>query len=203
AVARKLERGGVIEREKVLRTEVALATARRALDAAEAALGVAVAALNLAGGLNVNAPTEVVDDQTVPELGLSLAERLQAAVANRRELGVAQATIQAAQAGDRVARAGFRPRVVAEGYLNDFQQSAPRGHADLALGFIKLEWGVFEGGRRVGELRIADSKLRAAVAQAEAIADTIAFQVTDAYRQLVAPRRGTDRAPAAGRQTPA
>src|SRR5262249_28237065 len=63
AVARKLERGGVIEREKVLRAEVALATARRALDAAEAALGVAVAALNLAVGLNVNAPTEVVDDQ--------------------------------------------------------------------------------------------------------------------------------------------
>jgi outer membrane protein len=43
-------------------------------------------------------------------------------------------------------------------------------------------------------LRVADSKLRAAAAQAEAIADTIAFQVTEAYRQLVAARSGIDRA---------
>src|SRR5262249_42035672 len=81
----------------------------------------------------------------------------------------------------------------AEGALIDFQQSAPRGHADLALGFIKLEWGLFEGGKRVAELRVSDSKIRAAVAQAESIADTIAFQVTEAYRQLVTARLGIDR----------
>ena len=68
---------------------------------------------------------------------------------------------------DDLARADFAPRIVSEGYLNDFQQSSPRGHADLALGFIKLEWGLFEGGRRVAELRLADSKVRSAVAQAD------------------------------------
>src|SRR5262249_37598648 len=74
------------------------------------------------------------------------------------------------------------------------------GHADLALGFIKLEWGLFEGGRRIGEVRISDSKTRAAAAQAESLADTIAFQVNEAYRQLVVARRGIDRSkPAGGR----
>jgi outer membrane protein TolC len=106
-----------------------------------------------------------------------------------------------AQEGSRVARADFAPRIVGEGYLNDFQQSAPRGHADLALGFIRLEWGLFEGGKRVAELRVADSRIREALAQADSIADTIAFQVNQAYRQLVAARDGIERSRPAVEQT--
>src|SRR6202008_5150948 len=84
--------------------------------------------------------------------------------------------------------------IVAEGNLLDFQQSSPRGHFDLPFALIKLDWGLFEGGKRVAELRVADSHIREAVAQAESIADTIAFQVNQAYRQMVAARKGIDRA---------
>ena len=45
----------------------------------------------------------------------------------------------------------------------------------------------------MAEVRVADSKIRAAVAQAESIADTIAFQVTEAYRHLITARRGIER----------
>jgi outer membrane protein TolC len=193
-VAKKLARGGVIEREKVLRAEVQLAQTRRALDQTEAAVGVAVAALNLAIGINVSCATEVVETTDVPPFTRSLCDCLQEAVNLRREFQVARRSVQVAQEGGRVARADFAPRIVAEGALQDFQQSAPRGHADVALGFIKLEWGLFEGGKRVGELRVADSRVRSAVAQAEVISDTIAFQVTEAYRLLVAARSGIDRA---------
>ena len=193
-VARKLARGGVIEREKVLRAEVQVAQTRRAVDQTEAAVGVAVAALNLAIGINVTWPTEVIETSDIPPFTLSLSDCLQEAVNRRREFQVARRSVQVAQEGGRVARADFAPRIVAEGSLLDFQQSAPRGHADLALGFIKLEWGLFEGGKRVGELRVADSKVRSAVAHAESISDTIAFQVTEAYRLLVAARGGIDHA---------
>jgi outer membrane protein TolC len=192
-VARKLEKGGAIEKEKRLRAEVQLAESQRLLDAAEGAEAVAVAALNLAIGLNVNAPTGVVETSEVPPFTQSLAECLQTAVGLRREFQVARASIQVADEGRSVARAGFAPRIVAEGYANDFQQASPRGHADLAVGFIKLEWGVFEGGKRVAELRVANSKIRAAMAQAESIADTIAFQVTEAYRNLITARLAIDR----------
>jgi outer membrane protein TolC len=192
-VAQKLAKGGVVEREKVLRAQVALAQAQRALDVTEEAVAVAVAGLNLVIGLNVSAPTGVVDTADVPAFNLSLTDCLQAAADGRREFRVARAAVQSAQEGSRVARADFAPRIGAEGYLNDIQQSSPRGHADLALGFIKLEWGVFEGGKRVAELRVADSRIREAVAQADSIADTIAFQVNQAYRQLVAARKGIDR----------
>src|SRR6202035_3341710 len=60
-VAKKLAKGGALEREKVLRAAVQLAESQRLLDAAEGAEAVAVAALNLAIGLNVNAPTGVVE----------------------------------------------------------------------------------------------------------------------------------------------
>jgi outer membrane protein TolC len=192
-VARKLAKGGVIEREKVLRAEVALAQAQRALDTAEEGEAVAVAALNLAIGLNVSAPTGVVDTGDVPPFTLSLTECLQAAVAARREFQVARQSVQVAQVGSRVARADFAPRIVAEGNLLDYQQSNPRGHFDLPFALVKLEWGLFEGGKRVAEVRVADSRIREAMAQAESIADTIAYQVNEAYRQLVAARKGIDR----------
>jgi outer membrane protein TolC len=200
-VARKLGRGGVIEREKVLRAEVALAQAQRALDVAEEEEAVAVAALNQAIGLNVSAATGVVDTADIPPFTLGLAECLRAAVDGRREFQAARETVQVAQVGSRVARADFAPRIVADGSFLDFQQSSPRGHWDLPFGFIKLEWGLFEGGKRVAEVRVADSRIREAVAQAESIADTIAFQVNQAYRQLVAARKGIDRSRPAVEQT--
>jgi outer membrane protein TolC len=191
-VARNLKKAGALEKEKVLRVEVLLAESLRLLDAAENAEAVAVAALNLAIGLNVNAPTGVQATSDVPAFTQSLAECLGTAVGQRREFQVARASIELTDEGRRVAKAGFAPRIVAEGALLDFQQSAPRGHADLAVGAIKLEWGLFEGGKRVAELRISDSRIRAAVAQAETIADTIAFQVTESYRHLMTARRGID-----------
>jgi outer membrane protein TolC len=192
-VARKLGKGGVIEREKVLRAEVALAQAQRALDVAEEGEAIAVAALNLAIGINVSAATGVVDTSDVPAFTQSLADCLSVAVNGRREFQVAREAVRAAQVGSNVARADFAPRIVAEGDYLDFQQSSPRGHFDMPFGFIKLEWGLFEGGKRVAEVRVADSKTREAQAQAESIADTIAFQVNQAYRQLVAARKGIDR----------
>jgi outer membrane protein len=188
-----LGKGGVIEKEKVLRVEVEVAESQRLLDTAEGAEAIAIAALNLAIGLNVNAPTGVQESSEIPPFSQSLSECLQTAVSQRREFQVARESIQVADEGRRVAKADFAPKIVAEGSLIDFQQSAPRGHADLAVGGIKLEWGLFEGGRRVAELRVSDSKIRAAMAQAETIADTIAFQITESYRNLITARRGIDR----------
>jgi outer membrane protein TolC len=183
-----------VETEKVLRAEVQLAQSSRLLDQAEGAEAIAVAALNLAIGLNVNAPLCILDGGELPPFAQSLPECLQLAVAQRREFAVARGSIQSAEEGTKVAKADFAPRIVAEGLLLDFEQSSPRGHVDLPLGFIKLEWGIFEGGKRVGECRVAGAKLRAAMAQAESIADTIAFQVTEAYRLLITAQRGMDRA---------
>ena len=124
----------------------------------------------------------------------SLAECLSIAVSQRRELGVARRGVQVAQEGRRVANADFAPKIVGEGLYLNFQQGSPQADIGLGVGFIRLEWGLFEGGRRVGELRVADAKIRAAMSLAESVADTISFQITEAYRQMITARSGINRA---------
>jgi outer membrane protein TolC len=184
-VAKQLAEGGVVEKEKALRVEVLLAENRRALDATEGAEVVSIAALNFAIGLNVNAATMVQENSDIPPFARTLADCLQTAVELRREFQVARRTIDVADEGRKVAKASFAPRILAEGALFDFQQAAPTGRADLAVGSIRLEWGLFEGGKRVAELRVADAKIRSAMAEADSIADSIAFQVTEAYHNLI------------------
>jgi outer membrane protein TolC len=193
-VARKLAKGGVIEREKVLRAEVQLAESQRLLDTSEEGVGVAQAALSLAIGLSPNEPISVVEPADIPPFSPTLADCLNTAISERREFQVARTSIAVAQEGTRVARADFAPRIVSEGALFDLQQSSPRGHADIALGFIKLDWTMFEGGKRIAAGRVANSKLREAMAETESIADTIAYQVNETFRHLTAARLGIERA---------
>jgi outer membrane protein len=190
--ARKLEREGVIERETVLRAEVLRAETRQQLHAAIQAEFVALAELNLAVGLKCNEPIRVIEPSAVPPFERTLADCLQQAIQDRREFVVAQRTIRIAHEGTKVARADFAPKVVSEGTLLNLQQASPTGFADLALGFIRLDWTIFEGGRRISELRVADSRTREAMAQAESIADNIAFQVNESYRRQATARLGIE-----------
>ena len=192
-LARKLKKGEVVLRENVLRAEVELAQAQHLLDAAEAASGVAGASLNLAIGLNVSAPTVVEDVTDPPPFHQSLADCLRTAVGRRRELRVARAGVDAAQQGVRAAHADFAPRVVAEGDLIDFQQ-ANRATTKTSPS-ARSSWSGVCSRAASGSARCAaDAKVRSAAAEAESVADLIAFQVNEAYRLTVAARKGIDRA---------
>ena len=192
ADARNLEREGVVERETVLRSEVQRAENLQQLHAATEAEFVALAGLNLAIGLKGNQPVRVADPTEVPPLAPSLCDCLQTAIRERREFAVVRRTVQIAVEGTRVARADFAPKAVANGTLLNFQTGRSITNADLALGFIRLEWTLFEGGRKIAATRVADSAVRQAMAQAESIADNIAFQVNEAYRNAVTAWIGID-----------
>ena len=191
--ARKREREGVVEREIVLRSEVQRAENLQELHAATEAEFVALAGLNLAIGLKCNQPVRVVEPPEIPPLAISLADCLQTAIRERREFRVVRsARWKSPCKGSRVARADFAPKVIADGTLFNFQQQYLNGYADFALGFIRLDWTLFEGGRRIAATRVADSQVRQAMAQAESIADNIAFQVNEAYRNAVTAWVGID-----------
>jgi outer membrane protein len=185
ADARKREREGVVEREVVLRSEVQQAETLQQFHAGTEAEFVALAALNLAVGLKSDQPIHLVDEPEVPPLGLSLADCLQTATHERREFAVIRDSVEIAAEGTRIARADFAPRVTADGTLFNFRQQSLNDHMDFRLGYIRLEWILFEGGRRIAAARVAESQVRQAMAQAESIADNIAFQVNEAYRAAV------------------
>jgi outer membrane protein len=190
--ARKRQQEGVIARETVLRVEVQMAEIRQQLHAATEAEFVALAALNLAIGLKGSQPFRVVEPPEIPPMASSLADCLESAIRQRREFSVVQRTVEIAVKGGRVARAQFAPKVIAAGTLLNLQQQELGGRADLRLGLIRLDWTLFEGGRRIAAARVADSQVRQAMAQAESIADQIAFQVNEAYRNAVTSWVGID-----------
>jgi outer membrane protein TolC len=192
ADARKREREGVVEREIVLRSEVQRAENLQQLHAATGAEFVALAELNLAIGLKCNEPFKVADSPDIPPLKISLADCLQTAIRERREFYVVQRAVEIAVQGGRVARAEFAPKVIADGTLFNFQQQYLDGHVDFRMGLIRLDWTLFEGGRRIAATRVADSQVRQAMAQAESIADNIAFEVNEAYRNAVTARVGIE-----------
>lgn len=201
ALATKLEAQGALERENVLRSRVQVAAARKLLDSAQASEQISRAALNLAIGLRVSDSTAVEPLPELPGFNESLAGCLELAVVSRQEFAVARRTIDSAREGKGIARTDFAPRVIADGFYLDYHQAKPGGYVDIPIGSIKLEWGLFEGGRKIAELRMADSKLRGSLAQAEALSDSIAFQVNEAYRLLVAARRAIERGKAPVEQT--
>src|SRR5271157_540222 len=164
--ARNLQREGVVERETVLRSEVQRAENLQQLHAATEAEFVALAELNLAIGLKGNQPVRVADPTEIPPLAPSLSDCLQTAIRERREFAVVRRTVQIAVEGTHVARADFAPKAVANGTLLNFQTGRSITNADLALGFIQLEWTLFEGGRKIAATRVADSAVRQAMAQA-------------------------------------
>jgi len=192
ADSRKREREGVVEREIVLRSEVQKAEISQQLHAATEAEFVALAGLNLAIGLKGNQPVRVAEPPEIPPLAPSLADCLQTAIRERREFAVVQRTVEIAVQGGRVARAEFAPKVIADGTMFNFQQQYRDGHVDFRMGFIRLDWMLFEGGRRIAATRVADSQVRQAMAQAESITDNIAFQVNEAYRSAVTARVGIE-----------
>ena len=136
-------------------------------------------------GLKCNQPIRVVEPPETPPPGFSLADCLETAVRERREFNVVRSTVEVAVQGSRVARADFAPKVIANGTVFDFLQQHNDGRVDFRMGFIRLEWALFEGGRRIAATRVAEAQVRQAMAQAESIADQIAFQVNEAYRAAV------------------
>jgi len=183
--ARNLQREGVVERETVLRAEVQRAENLQQLHTATEAEFVALAGLNLAIGLKGNQPVRVADPKEIPQLAPSLIDCLQTSIRERREFEVVRRTVQITVEGTRVARADFAPKAVANGSLLNIQTGRSGAYADVAQGFIRLEWTLFEGGRKIAVTRVAESAVRQAMAQAESIADNIAFQVNEAYRNAV------------------
>lgn len=189
--SRNLLKGGAVTRDSVLRAEVELATVRQGLVAAQSAELVASAALNLAMGRNVSAPIHLVEIADEPVFRLSLAESLQLAVENRREFAVVLKQIEVARQGLRVTRADFLPQIYIRGTVAHVAGEGVQT-GDVKVGGFHIDQNLFEGGRRVGEMRTASAALRGAGAQAQVVCDNIAFEVNQAYWSIDDARQRID-----------
>jgi outer membrane protein len=182
---------GDAERDDVLRNEVQLSEAREALVRAEEAELAALARLNNVMGRNASLPLELIDQPLQPEFHQTLAECLEQAAAQRPETTVVRDGVAAAQFGREAARGEFLPRIAVRGsvghvdgvnVVNGWQEGAAL-HIDVPL---------YHGGGPAGNLHAAEADIRQAIADAQAILDTMSLEVTLAHRSVTAARARVD-----------
>jgi outer membrane protein TolC len=188
---RARRKGGVALREDVLRAEVILSDGRVGLVVARRAEFDALARLNNAMGRNAGWPLQVVDLDAEPALPGTLAQCLEQAAAQRPEIGLARQAVLAAEEGRGAAAAEFRPRIYVRGSVGNTSGENVRTGWQEGAG-LHLEAPIYAGGRYRGELRSAEADVEAALADVQAILDSISLQVNLAYRGAVAAREIID-----------
>lgn len=185
---RARRQGGVADRDDVLRAEVQLSETQEARVSVQQAELDALARLSVALGRNISRPLEVVDVTEQPRFDMSLAECLQIAVDQRREIEIARKAVATAAYGLEAVRADYRPRVYVlgvvsridgKGVLNEFVEGAG----------IHFDQQLYAGGRRQGNQRAAEADVRGAAANAQVICDNIALEVNLAYREIAVARQ--------------
>jgi outer membrane protein len=174
---------GVITREEVLRAEVESAEVRQLLTTARSTAEISVAGLNRAIGLEINAPTEVSERREEPTIDLSLEDCLALAVNKRPEIAVVRKGIAIADAEIKVARSQFLPTFSIQSSLANVTGTGVQNSNVLAGGaFATLE--LYTGGKRKGQVQIANAEARASIAQAKAVCDGIAYETNVAFRGI-------------------
>ncbi len=175
-----LHRGNAI-RNDVMRANVFLKDMQLELVKAHTAQGVALAKLNQTMGMNSDDNPKLVELGEPPRFEKKLGDCLQCAVENRPEFGVVEHGIANAKLGQNVAEADFMPKVVVGGLgaleaQKDSANDAQHGSAGIAI-----ELGLFQGGRRIGELRGSHAEVDLAVASGKQVCDQIAYEVKVAF----------------------
>jgi outer membrane protein len=148
---------------------------------------------------------EPVDLQPLPSnpvLPATLDEAMDAATRNNPALAQSEASLRAAQAASRGARAERLPTVgaFAEG-ASVRDQFFPDYRADSATVGIRARWELFSGGRVSGKVAETDSNVRAADARVRAMRMQVEEQVISAFQDVrtaqLVEQAATDQASAA------
>jgi outer membrane protein TolC len=186
--SRARRKGGVADPDDVLRAEVQLAEAREAVVTARQAERDALAGLSYAMGRNGSLPLQVVDWQARPPFDMTVVECMQIAAAQRDEVAIAREAVAAARFGVDAVSGDFLPkiyirlgggRVDGEGVESGWQGGAA----------LHLDQQLYSGGRHQGNLRSAESDVRAAMAHSQSVFDSGSLEVNLAYQAVIANRQ--------------
>jgi hypothetical protein len=157
---------------------------------------VTVAGLNRAIGLDVSAPTEVVDRKEEPPVSQTLEDALGLALANRREIAVVRKGIADAELDVKIARADYLPTLSIQSAVSNVTGTGVQ-NADVLGGGTFATLDVYTGGERRGQWRAAQAGVWRAAAQAKQVVDGVAYEVhyahtaVDDARERVAQARTT------------
>jgi outer membrane protein TolC len=196
---------GIIPRNDLLKSQVALANAKQDMTRAENGLEVAKATLNSILHRDVNAALTVEEVFILPAPALSLNDAVAEAMERRPVVLAVRKGVDKAHEGVRLARSGYFPQVFLEGVYRKHGNTPDCTGDDLTDPedwriTASLEWTLFEMGRtrhqvekaRLGELR--------ALALLEEVRDQVALEVKEAYLDMETASRNIETAKSAVEQ---
>jgi len=204
-VAKNFFEKGVIPRNDLLKSQVALAQARQDLVRAKNGVAVAKATLNAILHRDVTAPLEVKDIALMPKPALSLKEAIQRALDQRPVVEVARKEVEKGKEGIRLARSDYFPHIFLEGVYRKHGNTPDCTGDDLTDAedwrlTAGLEWTLFEMGRTRHQVEKAKLGELKALAHLKEIQDKVALEVQNAYLEMEAARQNIETARSAVEQ---
>lgn len=167
----------------VVRAEAAVSEATLNLQVARNNASTARVSLALLMGIDPRTPIEVAESEEPAPPTEDLESLVQLAIAQRPELGQAEATRAAAIHALDAARSTDAPTVAATAGVAARGVSTPPLNHFLSVG-IQVQWSPFDGGVKDGRVQEAQASIQAAEAQLEGTRRTIIADVSQAYLNL-------------------
>ncbi len=152
---------GTRPKSDVARAEVDVANAKLDLIRAKNALRTAIVALNIAMAINVDTPTQIVDNLVYQPLTLDRPQLRSDSLRQRPEYRQAKLRAAAAEATERQTFRNFFPDVSGNG---SYGGSQPQLNENWSLG-LSLSWSLFDGGGRIARYQEAKANLEGARAR--------------------------------------
>src|SRR5881296_2045397 len=152
---------GTRPKSDVARAEVDVANARVDLIRARNALRTAIVALNIAMAINVDTPTQIVDNLVYEPLTLDRQQLRSDSLRQRPEYRQAKLRAAAAEATERQTFRNFFPDVTGTGAYGGAQ--TPLNESWSAT--LSLNWSLFDGGSRIARYQEAKANLEGARAR--------------------------------------
>jgi len=152
---------GTRPKSDVVRAEVDVANAKVALIQAKNALRTALVALNIAMAIEVDTPTQIVDNLIFEAVTIDRQAQRAEALKNRPEYRQALLQVDAAQATERQTFRNFFPDISGTGSYGGSQQQL---NENWTLG-LAFTWTLFDGGGRIARYQEAKANLDGAKAR--------------------------------------
>ena len=175
---------GEADSEVVLSAHLEVTRAQERMVTAQTARRVAIADLNKTMGVDVAVPRNLIDNRSLPQVVMTLPDAFGAAFSMRYEITQANDWIAKANEKRNVAKSEFNPELLTGGSYSSL--SGEGATSDMWVGGVRMQWDIYSGGKRIGELRKADAYIAEMEAKRKGVCDSVAFEVEYAYEHLQA-----------------
>ena len=175
---------GVVAKVDVLRSQVELADAEQTLIKAQNAYDLAVADLNNIIGLPHGTDLKVTESLQYNKYDNPMENCINFALANRPELFQAEAGIEAAKAGVKVAKSGYMPQVAASASNKWYSGDWPGDDNENWTAAVGVSLNVFDSGVTAAKVNAAEASLYKAEETYRQTKDSVQLDVRNNYLSL-------------------